>query len=138
MKIVIPETVVSIGSSAIVGCNSLEELTLPFIGTSLTAGERSCVLGSIFTTNSTVYDIPDGYIYQGCYQAHITTATKYYHDIPRTLRKVTVTNQTSIPTRAFYNCDFIEEIVLSDQVVEFGDKAFLNCNATITYFTKEE
>ena len=115
----------SIGVGAFKGCNSIEEITLPFVGRTATETEGGfAVFGHIFgyTTNST-----SGTVYQTTYYNRY-----YYYYIPQTIRKVTITVQTAIPEYAFRNCDFIESITIPETVTSIGNDAFQNCKALAT------
>ena len=130
-KVVIPDTVTSIGSGAFKGCNAVENITLPFVGTSMTAEYGYLkVFGYIFgrygSASSSSRTSNGSYTYQG--------GDGYY--IPKSIRKVTITLQTEIPACAFQNCDLIEEIILPTTFVSAGTGAFTNCTATISYSAK--
>ena len=127
-SVVVPDSVTSIGAGAFQGCNNLVEVTLPFIGQSINATTSLGLFGYIFGSTGGNYgelttSQGQGYTYQGYY-----SGAGYYY-IPETLRKVTVTLDTTISHYAFHNCDLIEEIILPDNVVSIGDYAFCNCTA---------
>ena len=55
----------------------------------------------------------------------------YYYAIPQSLRKVTVTKQTTVPAYAFYNCDLLEKVVYNNAISSTGTDAFTNCFAAV-------
>ena len=153
-KVVVPDTVTSIGLGAFKGCNAIEDITLPFVGKSLNANYYDAVFGYIFgyTTatggyrqdtiseqyeNTQYGSISDSVWQYTCRNykfQDIGTYYKYrsyYYFIPTSIRKVTITAQTSIPTAAFNNCNFIETITIPTTVTSIGDYAFQNCEATV-------
>ena len=135
-SVVVPESVKTIYSGAFGGCTSLREITLPFIGqTADTETERWAVLGYIFGDG----DTDDGmeyasseYVTSGTSgftsQAPYTSSSYFYHAIPQSLRKVTVTSQTVIPAYAFRNCDLLEEVIYEKTVTSIGKYAFSGCS----------
>ena len=157
-NVVIPDSVESIGQGAFNGFNSLESITLPFIGGSDDATNYAAVFGYIFgyktyghssgtSFNSPNYDYVneqigsiDGLTWQ--YTCHTYRASSsynlycknsYYYYIPESLKYVTVTMDTTIPVAAFNNCTFLENIHLPNCVDSIGSYAFQNCNATVDY-----
>ncbi|MEE1047729.1 MAG: leucine-rich repeat domain-containing protein [Clostridia bacterium] len=100
--IIVPNSVVSIGKYAFIGCSSLREITLPFIGS-----QR----GNSGTENSV-------FVYIFGERSHI----------PETLKKVTITDETVVSYRAFYNCSSLTDIVLTDGVTSIEEDAFYNCS----------
>ena len=79
-KIVVSESVVEIGSGAFKGCNSLVEITIPFVGKAATTDNAGdAVFGFIFGDASSSVA---GTISQDIYQ-------RYYY-IPSSIRSVTV------------------------------------------------
>ena len=156
-ELVVPKACATIGSSAFSGMSliktvtvnqfvnkiessafkdfvSLEKLTIPFVGISMTNSTEYCgVLGYIFGYGS----------HSG--QSHKTSSSytytsqgnSYDYYIPDTLKEVNVTIQTNIPNYAFQNCDLITSInVLKDNVV-FDTSSLTNCLATINYSLTE-
>ena len=121
-KVVIPDTVTSIGSGAFKGCNAVEDITLPFVGTSMTSEYSSgkvfgYIFGSYGPVSSSSRTSNGSYTYQ--------SGDGYY--IPKSIRKVTITLQTEIPTCAFQNCDLIEEIQIPELTTKIGNSAFYYC-----------
>lgn len=128
-KVVVPETVTTIGEGAFKGCTSVVEITIPFVGHNESSTGNSSVFGYIFgrvkttgvsTTRGTTskYDTTD----QGD-----TSYYSYGFAIPRSLRSVTITKQKSIPNNSFKNCDLIEEISIWGETTSIGENAFQNC-----------
>ena len=158
-KVVVPEGVTSIGRGAFKGCNAIEDITLPFVGKSVDATYYDAVFGYIFgyeiksTTDSSYgyanesstefynkqYSTVEGAVWQyACLNNTYSSYGSYYHRnksyfyyIPTTIKNVTITVQTAIPTAAFNSCDFIETITIPDTVTSIGDYAFQNCGATV-------
>ncbi len=169
LKVVVPETVTSIGLGAFKGCVSIEDITLPFVGNSVTATHYDAVFGYIFGYSSKVpglnssyltsnyqkslsnefvngnFSTTDGTINQyscynykgtaieGSYNSAVTRygLRNYNYYIPISIKNVTITKQTDIPVAAFNNCDFIENIVLSDSVIRIGNYAFCDCSGLV-------
>ena len=127
-KIVVPNTVITINQAAFKGCDALESLTVPFVGTS---ANQNTIFGAIFGTTSTnnVADyvparlktliltsgayLPNNAFY-GC--ANVTSII-----LPGTLK--------TIGTNAFYNCASLTSITIPDGVTTIGSNAFSGCNA---------
>ena len=153
-KVVVPDSVTTINEYAFCGCNAIEDITLPFVGNSASAKDsRYAVFGHIFGryTNSTTSK-PSGTTYQGWGQysssyptsgesgRNYSSSSYYYADyyyIPTSIKRVTITVDTTIPYGAFHNCSFIETITLPTGATE-GDYAYQNCEATVnkTYVPK--
>ncbi len=109
-SLVIPESVVKIGFGAFSGCSSLAEITLPFIGSEV---------------NSTENDAHFGYIFgAGTYNDNES-------NIPKTLKKVTVTSGEAINASAFRECRYLTEVVVSAAVDVIGGNAFSGCTSLV-------
>ena len=110
------------------GCDSLEEITLPFIGTSDIATGPHQVFGAIFgyVLKRFSDDVVQGATYQ--YYAEelegVNKACFYY--IPSNLKKVTITGG-NINDYAFKNCSNLEYIALNGEIDSIGYQAFYNC-----------
>ena len=122
-----PDTVTSIGEAAFNGCNSITDITLPFVGESPSASYTEYgVLGYIFGYLVEYSDTIENMVLQ--YSKHSQGRDYYfYYHIPNTLRNVNITTQTAIPNYAFRNCSFIETITISSAVT-IGYHAFRNCS----------
>ena len=138
-SVIIPETVSNIGYAALSGCSSITDLRIPFVGESLYPDRDDYIpLGHIFGDTDPTYDGRDTHNPNNGealtsssfgYTAQIQSSSyKYYaYAIPKSLKRVTVTNQTEIPVCAFYNCDLIEKITIPEEVTSIGAGAFYNC-----------
>ena len=137
-EIKVPDTVTTIGYAAFNGCTSLVNLTIPFVGESEGANDASnSTLGHIFgddsptnSSNSTVYN--DTYVTSsGTYTTQgYYSSNRYYFAIPKSLKNVTVTVQTTIPDYAFACCDLIESVTYTNTVGQIGTNAFELCTAS--------
>ena len=93
------DTVSSIGYNAFGQCNNLTELSVPFVGGTPDDGNR---LSYVFGDQ---------------------------WNMPRSLRKVTVTDSTTVKPYAFQSLQYVEEIVYTQNVTEIGNNAFESCTA---------
>lgn len=114
----IPKSISSIGTTILADCTKLETLTVPFIGISRSDhNTATSVLGGFFgyddTTITGTMQYYDGENY-------------HYYKVPRTLKNVSILNQTTIPSGAFMECDFIENVSIVTGA-EMGEKAFYDC-----------
>ena len=106
-KVVVPDSISAINNNAFKNCNGIEEIVLPFVG--VKDGE----------TDSN-YRIFSAIFYLGS-------------DIPKSIKKVTITSQMVIPNNAFKNCKYLETIILPTNATLEGSNCFYNCPATVSY-----
>jgi len=142
-KVVVSDTVISIGKGAFKGCSALLDITLPFVGSSDTeATNYKQVFGYIFGYAESSYSTST--IYSNLtsessstaqalitYSSGTTYCMSYY--IPKSIRNVTITKQTAIPDNAFRNCDLIETINIPTNTISIGDYAFYWCTNVESY-----
>jgi hypothetical protein len=102
-SVTVPQSVTRIGKGAFQGCTALTDLTLPFIGGSATSNR---FLGYIFGAAS-------------------ISAQKA--SIPSSLRKLTLTAGTSLPTSALKDCITLETLILADEIKVIEENACENC-----------
>ena len=110
----IPNSVISIGSDAFVGCTSLTSVTIP---NSVTSIGGSAFFGC---TNLTSITIPDS----------VTSIGSYAFEDCTSLTSVTIGNSvTSIGGSAFSGCTSLTSITIPDSVTSIGDYAFYECTS---------
>lgn len=109
-EIVVPNIVTEIQKGAFANCKLLEKITLPFIGSS--SGERNAWhFGYIFGASS---------------------SDDHYKMVPSSLKKVIITEESTLGSSAFSGCHEIESIIIPDSVTWIGKGAFLNCSGLIS------
>ena len=100
-------TVKSIASGAFSNCQSVESITLPFVGESKDSSNQ--YFGYIFGAD---------------------TKTSQNDYVPSSLKDVTILNSaTTISNRAFYGCNSIETLELPNSIVTISSFAFSHCEA---------
>ncbi len=147
MIIVLPSTITSIGSEAFYNVNTLTAIppNVEYIGdfafsecdalTEVVLGDSlvSIGLGAFRYTNITKITLPfvgataDGTDY--AFIGYIFGAEQVMNSssyIPETLISVTV-GSSRVPNYAFYGCNYIKEIIFTEEVSEIGTYAFYNC-----------
>ena len=132
-EIVVPDYVTAISQGAFSGCSSLESITLPFVGGSVSAASasRSTLFGYIFGTNT----YTGGTAVQQHYSSSSSSSTTYY--IPASLKSVTITGG-NILYGAFYNCSGLSSVTIGNNVTSIGQNAFYNCTGlTEIYYYAE-
>ncbi|MGN1099907.1 MAG: leucine-rich repeat protein [Christensenellales bacterium] len=110
-EIVVTENVTAIGGRAFYRCDSLQKITLPYLGNSAT-GDVSSRFNYIFNDEAE----PLGY------------------GIPTTLTEVALTGGTSLGYRAFYYCNNLETIRLPQGITSIGVEAFSSCVPSALYY----
>jgi len=126
-KLTLSQVCTSIPAASLSACTNLEELTLPFIGTSADATGENAVLGAIFgaTTSPT-----------GITQYYDATNAKVYA-IPATLKKLTVTRPAAqISYGALYNCTMLKEVTIGSSVQGLAEKAMFGCNGLTDIYSQ--
>ena len=139
---VVPKFVTFIGIGAFQGCNLLNSITLPFVGS-------YPMIHEAFTDK--VYDLIGveahfGYIFgmssyssSSSYHYINPRNSNYYRfDIPSSLKNVII-DENNIVDFMFQNCNYIESITISNNVNSIQNNAFKGCTAlTDIYYTGTE
>lgn len=100
-ELYIPDTVTKIEKNAFNACDNIETIRIPFIGDSLST---SNIFGYIFGTDS--YEMQKSFV-------------------PMNLHKVIISDQvTNITNYAFYKCEQIQVVILSNSLERICDRAF--------------
>ncbi len=125
-ELVVPSYVTLIQGGSFGLTQSLERITLPFVGEQV-------------RTSSDAYQYPFGYIFgttnrtgsvavsQEFYNASSSSLTTITYYIPSTLKSVTVTGG-NILRGAFYNCSNLTSVTLGDDVQSVGAYSFYQCS----------
>lgn len=101
-SIIVPDSVIDIGLGAFAGCNSIESMTLPFVGKN---SQNNCFLSWLFGASS-----------------HSSSVT------PSTLKTVNISDKcTNIGNNAFNYLSNIETITLGINIETIGEYAFSGC-----------
>ena len=111
-SIVIPDGVIEIAVGSFTGCDSLEYISVPFLGDGVTPDTTESIW-RLFNTGS------------------ITASYTFEHP---TLKTVVVTGGNGVdgyvlPERAFWHSSTIENIVLSNKITKISNQAFEDCFA---------
>lgn len=109
VSVAVPKSVEKIGLGAYMGCHSMEQISLPFIGEERNS-EQLHHLGYIFGAEA--YTWNTGFV-------------------PKSLVKVTLT-EGNVPDYAFYECDNLALVTLPDGCESIGVRAFLGCDVLRT------
>lgn len=123
-KLTIHEGVASIQEGALMGCDNLVELTIPFIGANATSTKVEGHLGYIFGYEEWKDRyFPSGHYYEG--GNHSYDCYEYY--IPEALTTVKVTNASTINSTAFLRCSYLKKIEICQGTTSIDGNAFDGC-----------
>lgn len=107
--VVVPDTILGIGTHAFYQCTNIKNLTVPFIG----SGDMS------------PYRYHLGYFF-----GNDNNPSSQSSDIPKTLENLTITSASLISTSAMQDCNHIKTVVVSSlNLREIDSAAFLRCSA---------
>lgn len=124
----LPKSISTIGDGTsnkiMSGCTRLETLVVPFIGVSRRdANKETSVIGSFFGNAASASD--------GTLQYYNEAGDSKLYRIPKTLKNISVLNQTDIPAGAFSECDFIENVSIVSGAT-MNNFAFYHCESLKT------
>lgn len=124
----LPKSVSTIGDGTsnriMSGCARLETLVVPFVGISRRdANRETSVIGSFFGNDTSAST--------GTLQYYNEEGDSKLYKIPKTLKNVSVLNQTDIPAGAFSECDFIENVAIVSGAT-MNNFAFYHCESLKT------
>ena len=128
-SITIPDSVTYIGANVFMGCSSLESISLPFVGKSINATDRDADFGSIFGASTTTTYSPSLHYHYRTYVSNGGYYVYWTYQIPYSLKHVVITGGGSIGELAFYNCDSLESVTITQGVTSIGSFAFDNCKS---------
>lgn len=112
ISVVIPETVIEIGTSAFRGCSRLKEIVIPNSVTSIGhSAFADCIGLTSITIPDSVTSIGDDAFYRCDNLTSVTLGL----------------GVTSIGAYAFNSCSNLTEIIIPDSVKTIGNNAFANC-----------
>ena len=129
-----------IGTYAFSHCKSLKEITLPEIEGGITFGlftgcENIEKITLAHLPKKLVY-LNGEFVYTKCLGT-LFNADSYLENtdyVPRTLKELVLTDETSIDDYAFYECDSLEKVYIPLTCEYIGEAAFYGCyNLTIYY-----
>lgn len=129
-KITVGDNIKKIGEGAFAGCSNLKELSLPFIGNELTAVNELKLFGYIFsdsvTENATAVT---GKLHQRVDASGtvISSEEDITFNVPTSLEKVIIRNETEIKECAFYGMTMLKEVVLPSALTNIANHAFFGC-----------
>ena len=127
----IPDSVVSIGDEAFYGCNSLESITLPFVGANLN-GDKNTHFGYIFGASSYSYNYTTPSTLKTVIISNgsgVTSIDEFAFSGCSGLTCVTIGDGvTSIGSDAFYRCSGLTSVTIPDSVTSIGSSAFYGCS----------
>ena len=125
-SIVIPDSITSIAKGAFAGCIQLESIKMPFPGLSRDKTGNGGHLGQIFGDKT--YN--GGTAVKSNYNTGSYDYNTYY--IPSSLRKVEITDATTLVYGAFMNANMLTEIKLNDDIIAVGAYCFAGVNQITT------
>ena len=125
-ELVLPNSLIHIGSGVLSGWSSLENITIPFIGAEATVSEDAVQYSFGHLFGSSPYD-GGIQVMQWYHQLSEYSRTGGTFYVPASLRKVTVLGGT-LPQSAFENCSMLTEVNLHSGMTIIPNYCFKNCH----------
>lgn len=126
-SIVIPDSVTKIGEGTFYQCFRMESLT---IGNGVEKIGKNAFYGCNYLESITIPYAGDGTA-ANTYLGYIFGASYYGENsdyVPPTLKEVVITGASSIGDHAFYGCNGLRSVTISNSVTSIGKSAFWNCD----------
>jgi len=118
-QVVLNANIISIGEEVLYGCNAIETLTIPFVGSNRDAeGTHDAVFGYLFGEGAS-----------GVTQYYTETSSAMYH-IPAGIERVELTSADMLPYGAFAYTS-LPTIIINDGIETIGEIAFAYNTALI-------
>lgn len=129
-NVIIDKNVPSVGNGAFRNCSALESITIPFVGASASATAHEAVFGYVFG-----YMTSENYSEEGLTQQFYADSLYYHYYIPEALIDVSIDGVSSIPEKAFYGCNRIKSVTLSESIKNIAGNAFFCSSLEKVNFT---
>ena len=130
--IVIPEEVTSIGAYTFRGFKGIKSIVIHDNVKTIGNGAFEGIKGLESLTISTNSMVKDGDFYHIGFLFGATEWSYGGMSVPSTLKTVTVTGNSEIPSYAFRNCRVITEIIIEEGVTSIGSSAFEECASLVS------
>lgn len=101
-KVTIPDSVLTIGKFAFIGCTAVEEMTVPYVGDNNGNFHFGYLFGALASNQNGEY-------------------------VPETLKTITVTSAARIGYRGFYDLKHVTKINLPNTLTSIGTDVFRGC-----------
>ena len=138
-KITLPDTIESIGVNCFYGCNSLVELTVPFVGSTVNDNQFMAYLfGDTTKTNPDTsrdnnYVTPNSLTTLIILDGMTKISTNCFAGLKKNLATIELPNTiTEIEEKAFYDADSLTSIIIPDSVTTLGKSVFESCDGLET------
>jgi len=118
-EVVIPDSVTRIMQGAFAGCDFIQKLTIPVLGSSQQTPERTSFNLLFETAHNEIVD----------YSSNHDLFINDTNSVPDSLQEVSLTSISELPDYAFGNCSSIKKIFLPETLTAIGAKAFSSCTS---------
>ena len=129
-KITLPSSLHEIEEGAFSGCQMLEYMSLPFVGSGYSekygANSLAYIFGGEEFNDAAEVILPE----QTNIYGEVSDAKVYY--IPSSLNRITITGSNKINDYAFKNCNLIKTIIIESEIDSIGNDAFMGCTSLET------